>query len=173
MARKKQPDKKTDALLEQSCLNPRPERVTDILFREEEFFDPRDLVQVKYEMLRKVRVEKRSVTQTAQGFGFSRPSFYESQGAFEREGLIGVVPKKRGPRRRHKVGEEILNFVEGVFEQQGRLPMVEVAKRVEEHLGVKIHPRSIERALKAKKNFDQGSYMGSEPWQRPGAYRPL
>ncbi len=153
MPRKKQPDKKMNALLEQSCLNPRPERVMNTLFLEEAFFDPRDLVQVKYEMLRKVRVEKRSVTETAQNFGFSRPSFYEAHGSFEQEGLIGLVPKKRGPRRRHKVSEEILNFVEGLLEDEGRLPMGEVARRVEERLGVKIHPRSIERALKAKKKL--------------------
>lgn len=156
MPRKKQPNKKMNALLEQSCLNPRSEQVMDSLFCEEAFFDPRDLVQVKYEMLRKARVEKRSVTETAQNFGFSRPSFYESQGAFEQEGLTGLVPKKRGPRSRHKVSEEILNFVEGLLEDEGRLPMGEVARRVEERLGVKIHPRSIERALKAKKKLPSG-----------------
>jgi len=153
MPRKKQPKKKMDTLQEQSCLNPRPERVMDPLFCEEAFFDPRDLVQVKYEMLRKVRVDKRPVTETTQNFGFSRPSFYEAQGAFEQEGLIGLVPKKRGPQSRHKVSEEILHFIEGLFKDEGRLSMVEVARRVEERLGIKIHPSSFERALKAKKKL--------------------
>jgi hypothetical protein len=35
---------------------------------------PRDLVQVKYEMLRRVRVDGHSVSQSATGFGLSRPS---------------------------------------------------------------------------------------------------
>lgn len=144
-------DKKVEALLEQSCLNPRGELVTDALFCKEGFFDPRDLVQVKYEMLRKVSVEKRPVTEVAQSFGFSRPSFYKAKDALERGGLVGLTPKKRGPRTRHKVGEEVLSFVKEVFAKEGRLPMAEVADRVKERFGVTIHPRSIERALNGKK----------------------
>ncbi len=146
-------NKKVEALLKQSCLNPRAELVTDALFCEEGFFDPRDLVQVKYEMLRKVSVEKRPVTEVAQSFGLSRPSFYKAKGALDQEGLIGLTPKKRGPRTRHKVSEEILSFVKEVFAKEGRLPMAEVANRVKERFGVRIHPRSIERALNGKKKF--------------------
>lgn len=152
MPGKKRQDKKK-ALLEQSCFNPRAEQVTDNLFREEGFFDPRDLVQVKYEMLRKVGIDKRPVTEAAQSFGFSRPSFYKAKEALDGEGLIGLTPKKRGPRTRHKMSEEVLSFVKEVFAKQGRLPMAEVVGRVEERFGVRIHPRSIERALNGKKKF--------------------
>ena len=55
------------------------------------FFDPEDLVQVKYEMLRRVREDGQAVTQASAAFGFSRPSFYEAQVAFERAGLPGLV----------------------------------------------------------------------------------
>jgi transposase len=151
MAKKKQPDKKLQALKAHSCLNPRAKQVIDALFREDAFFDPRDMVQVKYEMLRKVDVDKQPVTEAAQSFGFSRPSFYKAKETFEQEGLMGLVPKKRGPRTRHKVSEVILNFVKEVLQKQGRLPMVEVAARVEKRFGVKIHPRSLERALTGKK----------------------
>jgi transposase len=153
MPDKKQPDKKIAALMEHACLNPRPERVMDSTFREEAFFDSRDLVQVKYEMLRKVSVEKRSVTQTAQRFGFSRPSFYEAKDAFDKEGLMGLVPKKRGPRSRHKVSAAVLDFVTDIFKQEQRISMVQVANWVEAHLRIKLHPRIIERALKAKKKL--------------------
>ncbi len=153
MPEKKQSDQKMAALMEHTCLNPRPERVVDTLFCDEAFFDSRDLVQVKYEMLRKVSVGKRSVTQTAQCFGFSRPSFYEAKAAFDKNGLMGLVPKKRGPRGRHKVSEAVLNFVEDILKQEEQISTVQVANRVEAHLGVKLHPRSIERALKAKKKL--------------------
>lgn len=151
MPGKKRQDKKKKALLGQSCFNPRAEQVTDNLFREEGFFDPRDLVQVRYEMLRSVGVDKRPVTEAAQSFGFSRPSFYKAKEALDREGLIGLTPKKRGPRTRHKIREEVLSFVKEVFAKEGRSPMAEVADRVEERFGVRIHPRSIERALNGKK----------------------
>ncbi len=163
MPREKGQDKKVEALLEQSCLNPRAELVTDALFREEGFFDPRDLVQVKYEMLRRVGIDKRPVTEAAQSFGFSRPSFYKAKEALDQEGLIGLTPKKRGPRTRHKVSEEVLGFVKEIIAKEGRLPMAEVADRVEERFGVRIHPRSIKRAINGKKNFSEGLLAGAKP----------
>ncbi len=153
MSEKKRKDKKMKALLEQSSLNPKPELVIDPLFREKEFFDPMDLVQVKYEMLRRVGVDKQSVTETAQNFGFSRPSFYKAKNALEQKGLMGLSPKKRGPRTRHKVVGEVLSFIKDLFEKEGGLPMAEVADRIKGHFGVTIHPRTIERALKGKKKF--------------------
>ena len=84
-------DAKLGTLQQQGTLNPRPKAVRDELFLQDEFFDTRDLVQVKYEMLRRVRTEGKSVTDAAANFGFSRPSFYQAQAAFEQNGLAGLV----------------------------------------------------------------------------------
>src|SRR6266700_5516048 len=46
-------DGKTRALAASRTLNPRPEKVTDPAFAPGSFFDPADLVQVKYEMVRR------------------------------------------------------------------------------------------------------------------------
>jgi len=51
------PSSKEDALARHGTVNPHPEAVTDPRFLREEFFDPRDLVQVRYEMVRRVEVE--------------------------------------------------------------------------------------------------------------------
>ena len=61
--------KKESSLLEEGTLNVSPEKVKDPKFQEGEFFDPRDIVQVKYEMLRRVRVENASVTEAAEEYG--------------------------------------------------------------------------------------------------------
>ena len=74
MAKPKPPDPKPDALRLQGSLNPHPERVQDPLFAAADFFDARDLVQVKYEMVRRVRVDGQPVSRSAAAFGFSRPS---------------------------------------------------------------------------------------------------
>src|SRR5450432_3237579 len=92
-------DAKLRTLQQQGALNPRPKEVRDELFRQDDFFDPRDLVQVKYEMLRRVQSERKSVTDAAANFGFSRPSFYQALSAFEQDGLAGLVPHKRGPKQ--------------------------------------------------------------------------
>ena len=90
---------KRQVLRQTGTLNPRPDRVADELFGGSDFFDPNDLLQVKYEMLRRVRQDDFTVRQAAQLFGFSRPSFYQAQEAFTRGGLGALVPQKRGPRR--------------------------------------------------------------------------
>ena len=48
------------------------EKVRDPKFQENEFFDPRDVVQVKYEMLRRVSIEKAPVFATEE-YGVTRP----------------------------------------------------------------------------------------------------
>jgi hypothetical protein len=102
---------KRHALRRNETLNPHSDVVTDPLFRTGDFFDPHDLVQVKYEMLRRVRVDKQSVSQSASAFGFSRPTFYQAEADFQRDGLSGLVHGKRGPRQGHKLTPEVLEFV--------------------------------------------------------------
>jgi transposase len=138
---------KLDALRQQGTLNPHPEAVTDELFQDNEFFDPRDLVQLKYEMLRRVEVEQDSVSRTAAAFGFSRPSFYQAQSAFEQAGIAGLIPQKRGPRRAHKLTAEVMEFIHQSRAAGPSLRTEELAQLVWERFGVRIHPRSIERRL--------------------------
>src|SRR5213594_254204 len=78
MAKTKPPDPKTQALRQRGSLNPHPEKVADPLFATSDFFDPRDLVQVKYEMVRKVEVDRQPISRSATAFGFSRPSFCQA-----------------------------------------------------------------------------------------------
>src|ERR1041384_2444271 len=104
-------DLKLRTLQQQGTLNPRPKAVRDELFLQNDFFDARDLVQVKYEMLRRVRTAGQSATDATANFGFSRPSFYQAQSAFDQDGLAGLVPRKRGPRQAHKLTEEVLTFI--------------------------------------------------------------
>jgi transposase len=147
----KRSDAKLRALQESDTLNPHPEKVTDTLFQEHDFFDSRDLLQVKYEMLHRVRLDGWSVKQAAEAFGFSRPAFYHAQTALEREGVAGLLPHKRGPRGAHKLSEEVMEFVEQLCEGEPTVTGSVVAKRVNERFGVKVHPRSIERARDRRK----------------------
>lgn len=147
----KRPDPKTEALRRQGSLHPRPDNVTAPLFDGADFFDARDLVQVKYEMLRSVRVDKRPITESAAAFGFSRPSFYQAQAAFELGGLSGLLPKKPGPKRSHKLSTQVVAFLEQLLEGEPSLRSPELAERVLERFGRKVHPRSVERALSRPK----------------------
>ena len=150
-SRKPNPKPKADSLREEGTLNPQPEAVADPLFQEGEFFDPRDVVQVKYEMLRRVRVEGQPVTRAASDFGYSRPTFYAAQEAFDDRGLAGLVPKKRGPRGPHKLSDEVMAWLRDQVVPGEPLRAPALAQRIEERFGVRVHPRSIERALEKKR----------------------
>jgi transposase len=135
------------ALRETRTLNPRPEAVRDEEFGSSEFFDERDLVQVKYEMVRRVQVDGTAVAHAAAAFGFSRPSYYEAAAALARDGLPGLVPAKPGPRRAHKLTEEIVAFARAARQSDLSLSSAQLAAAIEARFGVVVHRRSVERAL--------------------------
>ena len=147
MARARRPDPKADALRQRGSLNPRPDRVADPLFAGSDFFDPRDLVQVKYEMVRRARVDGHAVSQSATAFGFSRPSFYHAQALLARGGLAALVPQKPGPRRAHKLDADVMQFLQQLRAADASVRSTELARRVRARFGRTVHPRSVERAL--------------------------
>jgi transposase len=157
-------DPKATALLEDGTLNPSPEKVSDPKFQGGEFFDPRDLVQVRYEMLRRVSVDKVSVTQATAEYGVSRPTYYQARASFDGAGVAGLAPKKRGPRGAHKLQGEILAFVEKHVVPGEPIRARDLAKLIRKEFSVKVHPRTIERALGGKKT----PRRGPEPASRRG-----
>jgi transposase len=147
MLRKKTNSRKRDTLGQHGCLNPRPQQVADPLFQQSDFFDANDLVQVKYEMLRRVQIDQQPVSQAAAAFGFSRPTYYQAELDFQDQGLFGLIPEKRGPRRAHKLTPQVLEYVRQIRSEQPSLGIAQVGAAIREHFGVVIHPRSIERAV--------------------------
>lgn len=140
-------DPKVEALRAQRSLNPRPEAVTDERFSSSEFLDARDLVQVKYEMVRRARVDGEPVSRAAEAFGFSRPSFYAAQAALDRGGLQALVPARPGPRRAHKLTGEVVAFARERRRADPKLSAQALVGLIGERFGVRVHRRSVERAL--------------------------
>jgi transposase len=141
-------DHRLDHLRQRHAAHPQPERVRDELFLSgEPFFDARDLVQVKYEMLRRVHHEGQTVSQSAVTFGFSRPTFYQVQAAFLEGGLPALLPARPGPRRAHKLTDQVVAFLHTALRADPSLRAPALAELVREHLGIQVHPRSIERRL--------------------------
>jgi transposase len=160
-------DEKHAALRAHHGLHPHPAAVTDHLFVDgDPFFDARDLVQVKYEMLRRVQRDGASVTSAAHAFGLSRPAFYAAQRAWEQGGLPALVPARPGPRRAHKLGEEVVADLAQARTADPRVRAGALAQQVQARFGLQVHPRSIERALARH----GGSRAGPAP--RPPASGP-
>ena len=145
-------DGKAATLRRHGCLNRNPGRVRDRRFVEEEFFDPRDLLQVKYEMVRAVRAEQLPIAHSAIRFGLSRPACYKAIKAFDEDGLPGLLPERPGPRRPHKLTPEVVAFLTDVSARDPSLGMDELTRMAREQLGVDLHRRSVQRALASQKN---------------------
>ncbi|WP_417244488.1 helix-turn-helix domain-containing protein [Celeribacter sp.] len=139
---------KTAALAEEGTLNSAPDKVRDPKFRGSDFFDPHDIVQVKYEMLRRVLVDKLSVTEAADEYGVSRPTYYQAKANFDTAGIAGLVPEKTGPRGPRKIDEAILAFLQARLAPGEPLRARDLAKLAHDELDIDLHPRTIERALK-------------------------
>ena len=162
-------DDKTRTLRERGCLNAHPEHVRDEMFLSNAFFDPRDLLQVKYEMLRRVREEGEPVSAAATRFGLSRPTFYTAQRAYETGGLPALVPARPGPRRAHKLGAEVVEALRAAREQRPSPSSRELVELVRKRFGLSVHRRSIDRVLARQKNARERR----APPQRAGAAGPL
>ena len=160
-------DGKTRALAASRTLNPRPEKVTDPAFAPVSFFDPADLVQVKYEMVRRSEIDGVPAATAAAAFGFSRQSLYSARTALRERGLAGLVPAKPGPKGGHKLTGQVVDLLEDLLEAGPGLRPADLAAAVRQRFGVSVHPRSVERALQRRRADRREDEQGAG--QAPGA----
>jgi transposase len=151
MSKPTRTDPKLSSLKESGTVNPHSQDVSDPAFVGSDFFDPRDLVQVRYEMLRRVRIEGQPIAEIAERFGISRPTFYKAQSDFDRAGLVGLLPEKRGPRGPHKITSEVLHFIAQLRAQDESLDIRALTEAIAQRFGLAVHRRTVERALARSK----------------------
>jgi len=146
---KKTNNDKIKKLQEQGALNFHPERVHDEHFLDStlEFFDPNDLIQVKYEMLRTVEKEGLPVTEASKKFGFSRPAFYQVKSQFKYGGVSGFIREQPGPKSAHKLTPDIIEFIEVLVKEGEPLRARALVPLIKEKFKKEVHPRTIERAM--------------------------
>src|SRR5450631_3998246 len=131
-------DAKTRALAASRTLNPRPERVTDPAFGPGGFFDPADLVQVKYELVRRAEVADVPAGQAAADFWFSRQSLYSARTALRERGLAGLVPAKPGPKGGYKLTVQVVDQLEELLAAGPGLRSADLAAAVWQRFGVSV-----------------------------------
>jgi len=57
------------------------------------------------------------------------------------------VPQRPGPKRAHKLSEPVLDLLEQALAAEPALSSTALSGLLEERLALKVHPRSVERAL--------------------------
>lgn len=167
-------DPKTEHLRSRGLLHPHPEKVKDELFHSGPFFDPHDLLQVRYEMLRRRRVEKLSIPKVAERFGVSRPTFYHAEAAYVAHGLIGLVPLKRGPKGPRRCTPEMVSYAQNRLRETPRPSWEDLLQDVSEKFGATLHRRTLERGLAraGKEGAGEALLGGALRLQREGVRDP-
>jgi transposase len=142
--------KKIEALRSFGALNRHPQKVRHPLFAEHDFFDPNDMVQLKYETVRAVEVDGRPIAQAALDFGLSRPTIYEAQQNFRQDGIGGLLPQKRGPKKARKLTPEVRFYLDELVASEPDLKATALVQRVRRRFGIVLHPRTVEKAVRKK-----------------------
>jgi len=140
---------KHEGMRSNGTFNHRAGKVSSELFVGSAFFDPHDLLQVKYEMLRAAAKKQSDVTSVAAAFGFSRVSFYQIKKEFDENGIVGLAPQKRGPKGSRKLKGDDLEFAKSFVSTHTKSQIVALLR---EERGVTISKRTLERQLADKKN---------------------
>ena len=143
------PSPKAKALKAAGAFNPRADHVHHPLFEHSEFFDPQDLPQLKYEALRALQADQYSLTRAASEFGLSRPTLYQAQDQFQKQGLEGLLARKRGPKSPHKLTPEVQQYLQELKASEPGLGARALVERLQQKFKLKVHPRTVEKALKA------------------------
>jgi transposase len=151
MGKAKKRDPKSEALAQDGVLNPNPDVVRDALFAGNPFFDAKDLVQVRYEMVRRHQADGVPISDVASVFGVSRPTFYKAQSALAEHGLPGLIPQQRGPKGGHKLSAEVVAFVDELKAARPDLTVPQCIAEITDRFGIIVHRRSLERAMARKK----------------------
>jgi transposase len=147
---------KRAALLSADSLHPRSEEVSHALFQQHPFFDPNDLLQVKYEALRAWEFKEQPVSSLADAFALSRPTLYAARTALRAHGLAGLLPNKRGPKQAHKLTDNVLLRLRQLLEADSTRSTSELLDALRDELGVTIHLRTLEKALRRGLHLKKG-----------------
>ena len=157
MESKKRNTAKRWALDQNATLNKNADKVTDPKFKNIAFFDPDDIVQVKYEMLRSAQKDGTGVVKASKTYGFSRITFYKLSKAFKENGLSVLLPQKKGPRRAYKLTREVMEFVGRLIEQKPGIRTEKIREEIKDRFNLTVHKRSIERAINRSKKKHPGT----------------
>jgi len=142
---------KIEILISNGTYNKRYTTVKKAKFSVGEFYDPMDIVQVKYEMLREVQESDMSIGNIVSEFGFSRTAYYNIKESYDKNGMSSLIPEKTGPRHPHKLTSQLQNFIDEYTVAHPKASASEITAAIHGERGVSISKRTIERYISKKK----------------------
>lgn len=141
---------KNDVLKKNGTYNKDSDSVIAKEFRGGIFFDPNDLVQVKYEMLRSVAKNETSVSEASKKYGLSRQSYYINKTAVNAGGIAALIPQKPGPRKAYKLTDKGCEFIDSYISEYPDANAHQANRALYEATGISVHDRTVMRYLSKK-----------------------
>jgi len=142
---------KVEILKVNGTYNKRYDSVRKPEFLEGGFYDPRDVVQVKYEMLRDAEDSGQAIGAVASKFGFSRTAYYNIKESFEKNGMSALIPEKTGPKKPHRLTETLQEFVDEYVIGHPNASSAEIVAVIQSEKSEVVSKRTIERYKSKKK----------------------
>jgi len=142
---------KKEILLENGTYNNNHNKVRDSRFLEDGFYDPQDLVQVKYEMLRSAYNTDCTISELAASFGFSRAAYYKIKNVFDKEGISALVSQPSGPKKPRKLTSGHRQFIDHYLLENPSVSSLHIADILKKERGIDISKRTIERYRKERR----------------------
>jgi len=138
---------KKDILHKIGALNRKPERITNSLFTEYDFFDPSDNVQIKYEMLRANQVDKKQVSHVCKQFGYSREAFYVILKRFKQQGFAGLLDSLRQKKDTLLINQDIVRMIIQTKFKDPNISGAKLANKINASFNTGYKKRTIEKAI--------------------------
>lgn len=140
---------KKDILRKVGALNKYPEKITNPLFLEHDFFDPFDNVQIKYEMLRANQIDKLKVIHVCKQFNYSREAFYVILRRFKQLGFAGFLETPRQKKSTIMVNQAMIKtIIKRKFEKPD-ISGSQLADEINNTYHTNYKKRSIEKTIAA------------------------
>lgn len=140
-------EEKIKFLKKEGLLNQKPDRISHSLFKIHDFFDPLDLLQVRYEMLRSVKVDGYPVAKVCRTFGFSREYYYKLWRMFLERGFVGLLGAPQGRRPLIALNQELVNFIIHKKLENPKLPSKKICKQIINIYHIECSTRTVERII--------------------------
>ena len=144
---------KEEWLKETRTFNRNHDKINDNLFAESDMLDARDLLQVRYEMVRAVKIDKSSATEVAQRFGVSESTLNRNIRALNEGGVIALIPESKGPKGQYSLDEDELKFIDSYLEAHPDATGGQVYSALLKEKQSTVSKRTVERHLASKKEI--------------------
>jgi transposase len=112
--------------------------------------NPNNILACIERTIRAVEVDGRPIAHAALDSGLSRPTIYEARENFRQEGIEGLLPEKRGPKKPRKLTPQVRDYLEQLVASNPDLKAAVLVQRVRRRFGILLHPRTVEKAVRKK-----------------------